>query len=210
MGEEVASADMDLATLDAVASADLIRTGQASPTELVEAALERIDAVNPALNAVIHRRDERALAERDDVLRFDGAPFHDDVTLAGPVSFGATVVSTGRECDVFVRLCDVAPDGSAHLIARGQRTVHDATAPCRVEVPMGHTGYLLRAGHSLRVTVASSDAPEFVPAPGTGEHRWLAVDRVRTTQTIRLGGADPAVLLVHAERSSCEREVVGV
>jgi hypothetical protein len=27
--------------------------------------------------------------------------------------------------------------------------------------------------------------------------RWLAVDRVRTTQTIRLGGADPAVLRVH-------------
>ncbi|MEZ5298294.1 MAG: CocE/NonD family hydrolase [Ilumatobacteraceae bacterium] len=103
--------------------------------------------------------DERALAERDDVLCFESAVLDDDLTLAGPVSFGATVVSTGRECDVFVRLCDVAPDGSAHLIARGQRTVHDATAPCRVEVPMGHTGYLLRAGHALRLTIASSDAP---------------------------------------------------
>ncbi|MCB0996699.1 MAG: amidase, partial [Acidimicrobiales bacterium] len=65
---------MDLATLDAVASADLIRTGQASPTELVEAALERIEEVNPALNAVIHRRDERALAEAADPSLPDG-PF---------------------------------------------------------------------------------------------------------------------------------------
>ena len=33
--------------------------------ELVDAALARIDAVNPQLNAVIHRRDERARAEAD-------------------------------------------------------------------------------------------------------------------------------------------------
>jgi predicted acyl esterase len=140
--------------------------------------------------------DERALADRVDVLCFDGAAVDADMTLAGPVSFEATVVSTGVECDVFVRLCDVAPDGSAHLVARGQRTVYDATTPCRLVVPMAHVGYLLRAGHALRATVASSDAPEFVVAPGTGEHRWLAVDRVPTTQTISLGGDSPAVVRV--------------
>jgi amidase len=55
----------DLAVLDATAQAALVRDGTASPRELVDAAIARIDAVNPALNAVIHRRDERARAEAD-------------------------------------------------------------------------------------------------------------------------------------------------
>jgi amidase len=55
----------DLAVLDATAQAALVRDGMASPRELVDAALARVDAVNGDLNAVIHRRDERARAEAD-------------------------------------------------------------------------------------------------------------------------------------------------
>jgi amidase len=49
--------------LDATAGAALMRAGECSPQELVTSALARIDAGNPALNAVIHRRDDQALAE---------------------------------------------------------------------------------------------------------------------------------------------------
>jgi amidase len=55
----------DLGALDATAQAALVRDGTATPRELVDAALARIDAVNPQLNAVIHRRDARARAEAD-------------------------------------------------------------------------------------------------------------------------------------------------
>jgi len=44
----------ELARLDATAQAQLIRTGQLSPREAVDAAIERIERVNPRLNAVIH------------------------------------------------------------------------------------------------------------------------------------------------------------
>jgi len=44
----------DLARLDATAQADLVRRGDASPLELVDAAIERIEAANGELNAVIH------------------------------------------------------------------------------------------------------------------------------------------------------------
>jgi amidase len=44
----------DLALLDATAQAQLIRTGQLSPREAVDAAIDRIERVNPQLNAVIH------------------------------------------------------------------------------------------------------------------------------------------------------------
>lgn len=46
---------------DAVGLAELVRSGQAKPVELVEAAIARIEALDPHLNAVIHRRFERAL-----------------------------------------------------------------------------------------------------------------------------------------------------
>jgi amidase len=52
----------DLATLDATAQAALVRDGTVTPAELVDAALARIEAVDPTINAVIHRLDEKAQA----------------------------------------------------------------------------------------------------------------------------------------------------
>ena len=49
--------------LDATDQAELVRRGDASPSDLVEAAIARLDAVNPALNAVIHDLRDRARAE---------------------------------------------------------------------------------------------------------------------------------------------------
>jgi amidase len=48
---------------DAVEQAELIRSGAASPTELVDEAIARIEALNPQLNAVVRDRFERARAE---------------------------------------------------------------------------------------------------------------------------------------------------
>ena len=53
----------DTTWLDATASAELVRTGQASPAELVEDAIARIERVNPELNAVIRDRFEQARAD---------------------------------------------------------------------------------------------------------------------------------------------------
>ena len=53
----------DLAELDATAQAELVRTGDATPTELVDAAIDRIEAVQPTLNAVTTMRFDRALDE---------------------------------------------------------------------------------------------------------------------------------------------------
>jgi amidase len=60
---EAAAMGDDLAQLDATAQAELIRTGAATPTELVTAAIERIEALQPTLNALTTNRFERALDE---------------------------------------------------------------------------------------------------------------------------------------------------
>src|SRR5918998_36996 len=50
----------DLSLLDAIAQAELVRRGEASPAELVDAAIARIEALNPELNAVITPLFDRA------------------------------------------------------------------------------------------------------------------------------------------------------
>ena len=55
----------DLYKLDASATAAAIRSGRITSRQATEAALARIDAVNPAINAVVHRFDAEALAAAD-------------------------------------------------------------------------------------------------------------------------------------------------
>ncbi|HTF32358.1 MAG TPA: amidase [Myxococcota bacterium] len=52
-----------LASLDAIAQAELVRTGKASPLELLESAIVRIEKLNPTLNAVIYPLFEKARAQ---------------------------------------------------------------------------------------------------------------------------------------------------
>jgi len=68
----------DLTRLDATAQADLVRRGEATPLELVDAAIARIERANPALNAVVtptfDRAREAARGELPDG-PFRGVPF---------------------------------------------------------------------------------------------------------------------------------------
>ena len=69
----------ELARLDATAQAELVRRREVTPRELVDAAIERLERVNPQLNAVILPALEQARdrAERSDLPRgpFHGVPF---------------------------------------------------------------------------------------------------------------------------------------
>lgn len=63
---------------DALGLAHLVRSGQVSPAELVEAAIQRIEALNPRLNAVIHPMYEQARATARGPIPggpFRGVPF---------------------------------------------------------------------------------------------------------------------------------------
>ena len=53
----------ELASLDACAQAELVRTGQVAPTALVDAAIAAAESTNPDLNAIIHPRYDAARAE---------------------------------------------------------------------------------------------------------------------------------------------------
>ncbi len=64
--------------LDATAQAELVRKGDVSPLELVNAAIDRIEKLNPKINAVIHTHFERAREQAKALLPegpFKGVPF---------------------------------------------------------------------------------------------------------------------------------------
>ncbi|MDT7553617.1 MAG: amidase, partial [Pseudonocardiales bacterium] len=67
----------DLVRLDATAQADLVRQGEVTPVELVEAAIEAVEAVDPQLGAVFIRTPEHALDHARTVSKdapFPGVP----------------------------------------------------------------------------------------------------------------------------------------
>lgn len=99
----------NLAALDATAQAELVRRGDATPASLVEAAIERIAKVNPALNAVIHPLFEKAREQaarpsalgqgpfhgvpflvKDAVCQTEGDPYHAGMQVAKRAGYRAT------------------------------------------------------------------------------------------------------------------------
>jgi amidase len=82
----------ELATLDAIAQAELVRAGELRPTELVDAAIERIERLNPVLGAVVTPLFDHARATvgsatgpfagvpyllKDLIVEIEGTPFHE-------------------------------------------------------------------------------------------------------------------------------------
>ncbi len=85
----------DLAFVDATAQAELVRAGDASPLELVDAAIDRIEKLNGELNAVIHPLFEKARAAAAGELPdgpFRGVPAvikdHDGTSAGDPCHHG--------------------------------------------------------------------------------------------------------------------------
>jgi amidase len=99
--------------------AALFRSGDASATEIVIAHLARIDDVNPSVNAVVRRIDERALADaaaadvarstRTELGPLAGVPFtiKDNIDLAGDLNTHSVD-----------ELADFVPDRDAPVVER--------------------------------------------------------------------------------------------
>ena len=113
--------------------------------------------------------DQRPVEERDDVLVYTSDPLERDLTVIGPVTATVAFQSAGRSADVTVKLVDVWPDGSAFNVVDSIRRV-DVTPGERlsVTVDVGSTAMCFRAGHRMRVEIASSNFPRFDRNPSTG------------------------------------------
>ena len=116
--------------------------------------------------------DDRETEERADVVVFTGAPEAADLDVVGEVSATVFVRPDREYADVFVRLCDVDPEGVSRNVVEGIRRLQPSTVPANdvvvgddgvlaVEVELFPTAYRIAAGHRLRVVVAGGAFPRY-------------------------------------------------
>jgi amidase len=108
--------ESDLSGLDATAQAELVRRGEATPIELVDAAINRVEKVNSELNAVIHPLFDKARATAGSAELADG-PFRgvpivikdlDGYSAGDPLHLG----------NALLKRTGYVADHDSHLIAK--------------------------------------------------------------------------------------------
>ena len=132
--------DDPTAFLDATALADLVRRGEVTAVELVEAAIERIERLNPALNAVITRMDDQARA---------AAAAHGAANKAAPFA------------GVPFLLKDLIAEYAGVVIAEGSRFLHGRC------VSTHDSELVVRLKRAGAVIAGKTNTPEFGLLPTT-------------------------------------------
>lgn len=134
----------------------------------------------PLLQGPGKQADNAAVEARPDVLVFTGPALTEDLDVVGHVGARVYLRPELEHTDVFVRLCDVDPDGVSRNVVDGIRRLHPATVPAddvtrgedgvlAVDVELFPTAYRFRRGHRLRVQVSGGAFPRFARNSGTEE-----------------------------------------
>jgi len=137
---------------DAIACADKVRAGEVSPAELLEAAVERIEERNPALNAVVHTLYDRA-RERVDRLPdgpLKGVPFlvkDLKLAIAGTPTTNSTRLRSTHISDVSSVLAQRYEEAGLQILGKTNTpefgimgiTEPDTRGPCRNPWNTEHT-----------------------------------------------------------------------
>ena len=115
------------------------------------------------------RVDNTELEGRPDVLTYTTATLTEDVEVIGEVSANIWFRSSLANADVFVRLCDVGPDGRSHNVCDGLTSLTGADTLSQATVRLWPTAYRFKRGHRIRVQVSSGAFPRYARNTGTGE-----------------------------------------
>ncbi|HEU4974139.1 MAG TPA: CocE/NonD family hydrolase [Baekduia sp.] len=163
----------------------------------------------PALFAQRHVVDNRALEARPDVLTFTTPTLEHDVDALGPVRAAIALRASQPHTDLFVRVCDVHPDGRSLNVCDGfvrlspDAPARDADGVAQVELPLWPTAHRFAAGHRIRVQVSSGAHPRWARNPGTGEEPARAAHLVASRQEVLHDARHPsAVTLTVAAAAS--------
>ena len=158
------------------------------------------DPASPVRNAYDSSgaHDYKALGQRHDVLVFDSAPLENDMESSGPIEARMYVSCDCRDLDLWVRLLDVAPDGTAlNLMSPGldvlRASYREMTKgrqllkPNQVyELRLSHliTSNVFAKGHKVRVQVSASFFPNFSRNLQSGELETTSSKMQKATVSI--------------------------
>lgn len=119
--------------------------------------------------------DNRRTEARDDVLTYDTAPLTEDLDVIGECSAEVFVRTEHVDADVFVRVCDVEPNGRSLNVIEGIRRLRATDQPTddlgtrRVQIELWPTAYRFLRGRRIRVQISGGAFPNYIRNHQTGE-----------------------------------------
>jgi putative CocE/NonD family hydrolase len=156
----------------------------------------------PAVGGVVLRSrrggcvDNAKLEARTDVLTYTTAVLEDDLEVIGDVSAEIWFRSSRPSADVFVRLCDVHPDGRSYNVCDGLVSLTDANETTCARVQLWSTAHRFKRGHRIRVQVSSGAFPRYARNPGTGESHATATVLRPADQTVYHDATRPSAVIL--------------
>lgn len=168
------------------------------------------DPVRDPYDARYGAHDFRALAARRDLLTFETAAFTDDVDVIGAMVAELTIETDARDVDIYVRVLDVAPDGTAYnLMSPGlevQRASYREPSKGRQPLVPGRavrttlrdmlTASRFKRGHKLRVHIMGAFQPHFSLNPQTGDSERTSAVLAPARITLRHDAEQPSRLIL--------------
>lgn len=149
------------------------------------------------------------LAARPDILVFETPPLTEDTEVTGPITVKLWISSTCPDTDFTMKLIDVYPP-SADYPQGYALNITDGIMRCRyrdswespammepgevyaIEVEPFPTSNLFKAGHRIRLDIASSNFPHFDVNPNTGEPEGQARRSRIATNTVHMDRTRPS------------------
>jgi uncharacterized protein len=154
-------------------------------------------------------RDQRTVELREDVLCYTTAALERAVEVTGPVILVVYVAASARDTDFTAKLVDVYPDGRAELLTDGilrARYRNSLSAPELLEpgkryelrIDLVATSNVFKAGHRIRLDIASSNFPRFDRNSNTGGTiaAETAADFVPSINRVFHDSANPSHLIL--------------
>lgn len=144
--------------------------------------------------------DNRKLESRRDVLTYTTPALESDLDVAGSAEVEVWFESSLEHTDVFVRLCDVHPDGRSVNISDQIVRLSPAVAPrpsdgvWRLTIALPSTACRFAKGHRIRLQVSSGAHPRFMRNTGSGEPLATATTFVVALQAVHHDSVKPSVL----------------
>jgi putative CocE/NonD family hydrolase len=140
--------------------------------------------------------DNRAIESRADVLTYSSEVLPEDLDVVGTIGARIYVEADVGNFDLFVRLCDVHPDGRSMNVSEGllRQQVQKQTIPHRIEFDLWPTAHRFAAGHRLRVQVSAGAFPVYARNTCSGEPLGDAVTITLAHLKIHHDGTHPSAL----------------
>ena len=115
------------------------------------------------------RRDNRALEARPDVLIFTSAALTEPMEVLGRPVVELSHGTDNPHADLFVRLCEVTPDGRSTNLSDGFLRLAPDEPNVLVRIELETLAHHFAAGARLRLQVSGGAHPRFARNLGTGE-----------------------------------------